>query len=101
MTDPEEEHVTTPVKQIIFSPATPPTTGHVTRSSTKRAPEPVEAIPYKGKKVSPFDAWARTKAGSSPASAGGGGKGKKREADTMEKADLSRGSKKIKGNGVT
>lgn len=95
MTDPEEQQVTTPVKQTIFSPATPPTTVHATRSSTKKVPEAVEAIPYKGKKVSPFDGWARTKAGTSIAI---GGKGKKREAEAMEKAEVMEGHKKIKGN---
>lgn len=57
-------------------------------------------MPYKGKKVSPFDGWARTKAGSGTAAVGGG-KGKKREAEAMEKTEVARGSKKIKGAGVT
>lgn len=95
-----EDHVTTPVKQTVFSPATPPTTGHATRSSTKRAPEPVDTIPYKGKKVSPFDGWARTKAGSGTAT-GAGGNGKKREAEPVEKTEFARSSKKVKCNGVT
>ena len=92
MTDPDTQPVTTPVKQTTFSTTTPPTTGHATRSSTKkaaldssplRAPEPVEAGLYdrRGKKVSPFDGWARTKATS-----GNGGKGKKREAQAMEQS---------------
>ena len=33
--DDQDAEVTTPVKQTVFSPATPPTTGHATRSSTK------------------------------------------------------------------
>ena len=105
----QQQHVTTPVKHRVFSPPTPPTTGHATRSSTKQAPpEPVEAIPYKGKKVSPFDGWTRKKAGTgggTPSSAGGGEKGRKREGEALEKADFiaggGGGSKKIKGNGVT
>ena len=107
MTDPEDNiSVTTPVKASIFSPPTPPTTGHATRATTKKTafdlpldpPEPVEAVSYerRGKKVSPFDGWARTKAGTS----GGGGKGKKREAEGMEKTEGVAGSKKVRGNGI-
>lgn len=107
MTDPEDdEQVTTPVKASIFSPTTPPTTGHATRAATKKAaldspsdpPEQVETVPYerRGKKVSPFDGWARTKSGTS----GVGGKGKKREGEAMEKAEGVAGSKKIRSNGV-
>ena len=106
MTDPEDKTaVTTPVKASIFSPPTPPTTGHATRAATKKTtfdlpldpPEPVEAVSYerRGKKVSPFDRWARTKAGTS----GGGSKGKKREAEGMEKTEGVAGSKKVRGNG--
>ena len=96
----EEQHVTTPTKLTIFSPPTPPTTGRATRSSKKRTPEQVEAIPYEGKKVSPFDGWARTKvnAGLTPVA---GEKGKKREVEAMGKADSARGSKRIKSNSVT
>ena len=107
MTDPEDNtSVTTPVKASIFSPPTPPTTGHATRAITRKTafdlpldpPEPVEAVSYerRGKKVSPFDGWARTKAGTS----GGGGKGKKREAEGMEKTEGVAGSKKVRGNGI-
>lgn len=107
MTDPEDKTaVTTPVKVSIFSPPTPPTTGHATRAITKKTafdlrldpPEPVEAVSYerRGKKVSPFDGWARTKAGTS----GGGGKGKKREAEGMETTDGVARSKKVRGNGI-
>lgn len=98
MTDPDTQPVTTPVKQTTFSTTTPPTTGHATRSSTKRAaldssplaaPEPV---PYdrRGKKVSPFDGWARTKATS--------GKGKKREAEAMEPSSGSLNHKKARND---
>lgn len=104
MTDPEDEkQITTPHKASIFSPTTPPTTGHATRAATKKAalespsdlPEPVEAVPYerRGKRISPFDRWARTKAGTS----GVGGKGKKREGETMEKSGGVAGSKKLRG----
>lgn len=107
LTDPEDEKpITTPIKASVFSPATPPTTGHATRAVTKKAaldsppdrPEPVQAVPYerRGKKVSPFDGWARTKAGMS----GSEGKGKKREGEAMEKNEGVAGSKKVRGNGV-
>lgn len=107
MTEPEEETVATPVKET-FSPTTPPTTGHATRSATKKArrdsfshtdlPEQVESVPYqrKGKKVSPFDGWARTKA----SSGAGAGKGKKRGGDMMERDEAAGGSKKVKGKAV-
>ena len=86
MTQPEE--VVTPVKKT-FTPATPPTTGHATRSSTKKARHAtlspldkneadLELRTEKRKKVSPFDGWARTKAG-----VGVSGKGRKRVADDM------------------
>ncbi len=107
MADPaDEKQVTTPVKTSVFSPTTPPTTGHATRAATKKAaldspsdpPEPVESVRYerRGKRVSPFDGWARTKAGTS----GAGGKGRKREGDAMEKTDGVAGSKKVRSNGV-
>ena len=106
MTDLEEQQVTTPVKQTIFSPHTTPTTGHATRSSTKKAAldssplepqEPVDVVPYerRAKKVSPFDGWARTKAG-----AAASGKGKKREADLTDQSDGALRHKKAKGNKV-
>ena len=108
MTDREDEtDVKTPVKASIFSPPTPPTTGHATRAAMRKAAydlpsdplEPVEAVSYerRGKKISPFDGWARTKAGTS----GSGGKGKKRGAEVMEKAEGVTGSKKVRGNGVS
>ena len=107
MADPEDEkQVTTPVKASIFSPTTPPTTGHATRAATKKAaldspsdpPEPIEAIRYErhGKKVSPFDGWARTKAGTGEF----GGKGKKREGEALERTEGVAGSKKVRGNVV-
>lgn len=107
MTDPEDgKQVTTPVKASIFSPTTPPTTGHATRAATKKAaldspsapPEPIVAAHFdrRGKKVSPFDGWARTKAGTS----GLGIKGRKREGEAMEKSQAAAGSKKIRGNEV-
>ena len=99
VTDADEEQVTTPVMQTTFSPATPPTTVHATRSSTKRAPESTEVISYKGKKVSPFDGWSRTKASATTA-AKGGGKGKKRENDEVYQAEASRSSKRIKSSGT-
>ena len=103
MTDPDTQPVTTPVKQTSFMTTTPPTTGHATRSSTKKAaldssplvaPEP---MPYerRGKKVSPFDGWARTKATKGD---GGGGKGKKREADAMEPSEGTLSHKKAKND---
>ena len=107
MTDPEDQQqVTTPVKASVFSPTTPPTTGHATRAATKKAnfdsppdpPELVEAIRHgrHGKKASPFDGWARTKADTGEI----GGKGKKREAEAMEKTEGLAGSKRFRGNGV-
>lgn len=107
MTDMEDEkQAITPVKASVFSPTTPPTTGHATRAATKKATldsppdslEPVEAIRYgrQGKKVSPFDGWARTKADTGEI----GGKGRKREAEAMEKTEELAGSKRLRGNGV-
>ncbi len=98
MTDPEEEQVTPHVDRTVFSPATPPTTVHATRSSTRKAPEAVEAIPYKGKKISPFDGWARTKASTGTSITGG--QGKKRDAEVMGRLEVAGVHKKIKGNGT-
>ena len=80
--DDQDVEVTTPLKQTVFSPATPPTTGHATRSATKKADD-VEPVPLPRKKISPFDGWARKKASTSP---GGGGKGRKRQAEIPEPA---------------
>ena len=96
MTHPEG--IVTPVKKS-FAPATPPTTGHATRSSTKKARDatlsPLDmesdgvAMPTeKKKKVSPFDSWARTKAGAS-----GTGKGRKREGEAMERNEGAGGKR--------
>ena len=104
--DTEEEQLVTPVKQAFSNtPATPPTTGHATRASTRKkaldsspleAPEPKEApegVRNRGK-ISPFDGWARVKSGV----AKDGRKGKKREGETLEKERAVRGNKKIKGS---
>ena len=102
MTQPED--IVTPVKKS-FAPATPPPTGHATRSSTKKARDTtlspsemdddmMEGPAEKRKKVSPFDGWARTKAGAS------GEKGRKREGETMEKGERD-GGKRIKNYAAT
>lgn len=90
----EEEVIKTPVKPAPSIPATPPTTGHATRAATRKAelltsspmepeiaevPEPV--LRRRGKKLSPFDGWQRTKASFATNSS----KGKKREGDVLEK----------------
>lgn len=106
--DTEKEQIVTPVKTV-FSPATPPTTGHATRSSTKKArtesssptdfleadiPNMVEPVHSErnGKKSSPFDSWPRTKVG------GTCGKGKKRGADFSDKDNAVHEHKKLKGD---
>ena len=99
--DTEEEAIKTPVKRL-FEPATPPETTHKTRSASKKArtngnssplvPDAVDAFemePDVPKKISPFDGWRRTKAGSESS----GGKGKKREGEAIE-----RDGKKLKGD---
>ena len=102
MTQPEE--IVTPVKKS-FAPATPPTTGHATRSTTKKAREAtlspsdmddgtMEMPVDKRKKISPFDGWARTKAGAN------GGKGRKREGEPMEKGE-GYGGKKVRNGAAT
>ena len=95
----EESVLVTPVKAF-FTPASPPMTGHLTRSATKKAaldssplmPEVAELQTFEGheKKPSPFDGWQRSKAGL--------GKGKKREGDFLEK--IVGGPKKIKAHEV-
>lgn len=86
----------TPVKATFrgLAPDTPPDTGHATRSATKKAAKdglsspaisPVKLDfnkPLKGKKVSPFDGWARTKPGIAAA------KGTKRGAEAVENGDV-------------
>ena len=100
--DTEEEQIVTPVKQSFTeTPATPPTTGHVTRASTRKkaldsspleGPEPREGVRKRGK-ISPFDGWARVK----PGAAKDGGKSKKREGEALERGTGVGGSKKIRG----
>lgn len=97
----EEEALVTPVKDSFTAPTTPPTTGHATRAATRKAkldsspPDPAEGHGQFGstvRRASPFGAWQRTKT-----SASGAGKGKKREADVLEKND---GGKRVRGKRV-
>lgn len=95
----------TPVKTS-FTPATPPTTGHATRAATKKAVEasPLDAesvevaVNKKVGKRSPFDGWARRKAGAS-SSSNPAGKGRKRQGEVLEKGDDSDGGVPINGAG--
>ncbi|KAL8763749.1 MAG: hypothetical protein Q9184_000541 [Pyrenodesmia sp. 2 TL-2023] len=98
-----EEKPVTPVKQsFITALATPPTTGHVTRSATRKAAlgggssplgapellfeETATAVGQRPrKKTSPFDSWQRTK-------------GRKRGSEHMDKDVVDTGSKKLKSN---
>jgi len=100
--DTEEEQLVTPVKQAFTeTPATPPTTGHATRASTRKkaldsspleGPEPREAARTRGK-ISPFDGWARVKTGV----ANDRSKSKKREGEALERdAGVGR-SKRVRG----
>ncbi|KAL8995291.1 MAG: hypothetical protein Q9169_004935 [Polycauliona sp. 2 TL-2023] len=109
----KEKKPITPIKQSFAAPATPPTTGHATRSATKiaaihnganfpfglSAPEvAIEGLPSSGerrprKKTSPFDNWQRTKSGSSSS---GHGKGKKRGVEQMDGAEVEVESKRTK-----
>ena len=84
----DPKRIVTPVKKS-FGPATPPTTGHATRSTTqkleaeKSSPDNDMAddsviLPYPRKKISPFDGWSRTKPGTSAH------RGKKRDAEHIE-----------------
>ncbi|MDI1493040.1 MAG: hypothetical protein OHK93_004824 [Ramalina farinacea] len=97
-----EDHtqkLVTPVKQS-FGPATPPTTGHVTRSATKAqrdltvsppgTNEPASGPPpsWKGRS-SPFSDWSRKKPGVQSSRIG------KREGDLLERDD-AKGPKKSK-----
>ncbi|KAL8954158.1 MAG: hypothetical protein Q9222_000042 [Ikaeria aurantiellina] len=103
----QTEKVVTPVKET-FGPATPPTTGHATRSMTRRAADSNGTSPFElseldgktiaassehrpRKKSSPFDGWQRTKAGST-----GHNQGTKRGAEHIEKAQNGAGHKKAK-----
>lgn len=96
--DTEEEALVTPAKDSIKVPTTPPTTGHATRAAARKAklstspPEPVEGLePFERTvgRASPFSAWQRTKA-----TASGSVKGKKREAELLERDD---GGKRARG----
>ena len=94
-TEAEEQNAKeeTPVKTT-FTPATPPETGHATRSRTKKVglgSSPLSAeldgggVEVRKGRRSPFDGWARRKAGASASAATG--KGKKRHAELIEKGD--------------
>lgn len=92
-----EELVVTPVKTT-FTPTSPPETGHATRSATKKAgmgSSPLSGevdggVQVKKGRRSPFDGWARRKAGASASSAATG-KGKKRQGELIEKGDQAEG----------
>lgn len=105
--DKEKDDPVTPVKQSFpAAPATPPTTGHATRSATRKAamsagdaslglPEVnVEEMSTSKerrprKRTSPFDGWQRTKAG----------KGRKRGPEHMDEDVVAdAGSKKAKSS---
>ena len=101
-TEVEEQNarVVTPVKTT-FMPATPPETGHATRSTTKKGglgSSPLSAeldgggVAVRKGRRSPFDGWARRKAGASASAAMG--KGKKRQGELIEKSD------ELSGGGV-
>ena len=108
-TETEEQggtQVVTPVKTS-FTPATPPTTAHATRAATKKRVEasPLDAEPVevkkKGGKRSPFDGWARRKAGTSGSASTTAGKGRKRQGEALEKGDDgSDGGVPINGGGA-
>ncbi|KAL8944534.1 MAG: hypothetical protein Q9211_000545 [Gyalolechia sp. 1 TL-2023] len=101
------EKLVTPVNQT-FAPATPPTTGHVTRSASKKAAmngdnsalgshgvvidettTPAERRPRK--KTKPFDGWQRTKIGPSAHR-----KGRKRGAEETEKETTETVNKRLR-----
>ncbi|KAL8963765.1 MAG: hypothetical protein Q9193_000012 [Seirophora villosa] len=101
-----QEKLVTPTKQSFNAPATPPTTGHATRSATKKAARNGGSSPFgpseatvKGitsaerrprKKTSPFDGWQRTKTGER--------KGRKRGAEQMDNDVVDMSSKKSKAS---
>ncbi|KAL9018271.1 MAG: hypothetical protein Q9185_004437 [Variospora sp. 1 TL-2023] len=101
-----QEKPITPTKQSFNAPATPPTTGHATRSATRKAAVngwnspfgPPEVIAKETtsaewrprKKTSPFDGWQRTKTGER--------KGRKRGAEQMDNGMVDMGNKKLKYN---
>lgn len=101
-----EEPVVTPVKTT-FTPASPPDTGHATRSATKKAgmgSSPLSGevdgggVEVKKGRRSPFDGWARRKAGAS-ASGAATGKGKKRQGELIEKGDEAEGGVSVVHSG--
>ncbi|KAI9789218.1 MAG: hypothetical protein M1833_002446 [Piccolia ochrophora] len=84
-----------------FSPATPPSNARTTRASARNKSTPTDTSPLttsdidmldspqrapakRGKKVSPFDGWQRTKGGA--ATTASTARGKKREGDTIERS---------------
>ena len=101
-----EEPVVTPVKTT-FTPASPPDTGHATRSATKKAGMGSSSLSgevdgggvgvKKGRR-SPFDGWARRKAGA-PTSSAATGKGKKRQGELIEKGDEAEGGVSVAHSG--
>lgn len=105
----EKEKLVTPIKQS-FAPATPPTTGHITRSASKKAAMNGDNSPLRShglgihetmtpaerrprKKTSPFDGWQRTKTGP-PAHR----KGRKRGAEETEKETTETVNKRLRPN---
>lgn len=113
-TEVEEQPVAPPVKAT-FEPASPPETGHATRSVTKKAgmglsPPSGEVagggVEVKKARRSPFDGWARRKAGASASGAPVVGKGKKRQGEVIEKGDsaegggVSLGQKRVRSSGT-
>ncbi|KAL9006344.1 MAG: hypothetical protein Q9188_000880 [Gyalolechia gomerana] len=89
----EKEKLVTPIKQS-FAPATPPTTGHITRSASKKAAMNGDNSPLRPrKKTSPFDGWQRTKTGP-PAHR----KGRKRGAEETEKETTETVNKRLRPN---
>lgn len=105
--DKTQENLVTPIKQSFTNAsATPPTTGHATRSATRKAAVNGRSSPLVGlmeaaveesmtatkrrprKKTSPFDGWQRTKAG----------KGRKRGAEQIDQDGEDVRGKKVKGN---
>ncbi|KAL8642967.1 MAG: hypothetical protein Q9228_000411 [Teloschistes exilis] len=95
----KEEKPVTPVKNS-FAPATPPTTGHATRSVTRKAAanggaSPLEAatVPEgRHRNTSPFYDWQRTKT-----KPDAHGRGMKRGAEQIEMDGVNANHKKIKG----
>lgn len=104
----KKEKIVTPVKQS-FAPATPPTTGHVTRSASKKAAINGDSSPFGSydllvdgtttpaerrlrKKTSPFDVWQRTKTGGPPVHQ----KGRKRRAEETEEEIIETTNKRLR-----